>query len=242
MTNPPSFLSDRPDHVRERLQTSREYLAWLGGELAQRPDGLGLQLSRVCELVNLALGQVNDHGDLGMAWILLEQARQQLGHAAVISAKGGVRRGPGATEEEVLEEESAMTHLVWFLQRDLMPWPEDVSMVVDFGDETGAAPDLRPDTSFELLPLQLLAHSAMTVSAGEGAQTVGDRVMEMAFGEYVGTLMNEAMELLDEFGADQPAAPAQVETGLDVARLVSGAFTPAFQVFHGPAGFPEEED
>lgn len=135
-----------------------------------------------------------------------------------------------------------MTHLVWFLQRDLMPWPEDVSMVVDFGDETGAAPDLRPDTSFELLPLQLLAHSAMTVSAGEGAQTVGDRVMEMAFGEYVGTLMNEAMELLDEFGADQPAAPAQVETGLDVARLVSGAFTPAFQVFHGPAGFPEEED
>ncbi|WP_010539831.1 hypothetical protein [Dietzia alimentaria] len=239
MSDSPSYLSER---VLERVDRSRANLAWLSGELAQRPDGLGLQLSRVCELVNLALGQVEDHGDLGMAWILLEQARQQLGHAAVMAAKGGVRRGTRANEAEVKEEKSAMAHLVWFLQRDLTPWPEDVSMVVDFGDESGAVPDFRPDTSFELLPLQLLAHTAMTVSAGEGAQSVGDRVMEMAFGEYVGAIMNEAMELLDEFGADQSGAEAQVETGFEVSHLVSGAFTQALQVFEGPAGFPTEED
>lgn len=242
MSNSSSCLSDRPDHVFERMETSRAYLAWLGGELAQRPDGLGLQLSRVCELVNLALGQVEDHGDLGMAWILLEQARQQLGHAAAMAVKGGVRRGARANEAEVKEEKSAMAHLVWFLQRDLMPWPEDVSMVVDFGDESGAVPDFRPDTSFELLPLQLLAHSAMTVSAGEGAQGLGDRVTEMAFGEYVSAIMTEAVELLDEFGADQANLEEQVETGFQVADLVSGAFAPAFRVFHGPAGFPVEGD
>ena len=95
MTDSPSYLSER---VLERVDKSRANLTWLSGELAQRPDGLGLQLSRVCELVNLALGQVEDHGDLGMAWILLEQARQQLGHAAVMAAKGGVRRGARANE------------------------------------------------------------------------------------------------------------------------------------------------
>ncbi len=242
MSDPASFLSDRPDHVLERVEKSRANLSWLSGELALRPDALGLQLARVCELVNLALGQVEGHGDLGMAWILLEQSRQQLGHAAVMAAKGGVRRGTSATPAEQREEKSAMAHLVWFLQRDLMPWPEDVAMVVDFGDESGAVPDFRPDTSFELLPLQLLAHTAMTVSAGEDAQRVGDRVMEMAFGEYVWAIMNEAMELLDEFGADQAGAEAQVETGFEVAHLVAGAFTPAFQVFGGPAGFPAQED
>ena len=226
----------------ERVGKTRSSLAWLTGDLARRPDALGLQLSLVCELVNLALRQVEDHGDLGMAWILLEQARQQLGHAAVMAAEGGVRRGERATEAERREEKSAMAHLVWFRQRDLRLWPEDVSMVVDFDDESGAVPDFRPDTSFELLPLQLLAHTAMTVSAGEGAQSVGDPVMGMAFGEYVGAIMNEAMELLDEFGADQAAAAAQVETGFEVAHLVAGAFTPAFQVFHGPASFPVEED
>ena len=242
MSNSHSSLSDRPDHVLERMERSRAYLAWLGGELIQRPDGLGLQLSRVCELVDLALGQVNDHGDLGMAWILLEQARQQVGHAAAMAVKGGVRLGARANEAEVREEKSAKAHLVWFLQRDLMPWPDDVSMVVDFGDESGAAPDFRPDTSFELLPLQLLAHSAMTVSAGEGVQGLGDRVTEMAFGEYVQAILTEAMELLDEFGADQANVAELVDTGFQVAYLVSGAFAPAFQVFQGPAGFPAEED
>lgn len=241
MNNSSSFLSDRPDHVLKRVEKSRAYLAWLGGELVQRPDGLGLQLSRVCELVHLGLAQVDDHGDLGMAWILLEQARQQVGHAAVMAVRGGVRRGARANEVEVQGEKSAMAHLVWFLQRGLMPWPDDVPVVVDFGDESGAAPDFRPDTSFELLPLQLLAHSAMTVSAGEGAQGLGDRVTEMAFGEYVSVILTEAMELLDEFGADQANVAELVDTGMQVAHLVSGAFAPAFQVFQGPAGFPEEE-
>lgn len=241
MGNSYSALSDRPDHVADRIDSSRSYLNWLGGELVQRPDGLGLQLSRVCELVDLALGQVAVYGDLGMAWILLEQARQQVGYAAVMSANGGVRLGDNANKFEVQAEKSAMAHLAWFLQRDLMPWPDDVSMVVDFGDETGAVPDFRPDSAFELLPLQLLAHTAMTAGAGKGAQALGDRVMEMAFGAYVEAVMCEAMELLDEFGADQSGVEALVETGYEVAHLVAGAFPPAFQVFRGPAGMPDGE-
>ncbi|MDZ4235909.1 MAG: hypothetical protein U1C73_19595, partial [Dietzia sp.] len=102
------------DHLVYRMETSRDLLDWLGGEFAHRTqpragngkdstdqassptDGdqartigrLELQVARVCELVNLALAQVDLYDDLGMAWILLEQARQQLGHAAVSAATG----------------------------------------------------------------------------------------------------------------------------------------------------------
>lgn len=122
-----------------------------------------------------------------------------------------------------------------------MPWPDDVSVVVDFGCGPEAAPDFRPDTALELVPLQLLANAAMTFSAGDAVQVVGDTVMMMAFGEYVGTIMAEAMELL-EYCADQANEPnvlSLVETGHQVADLVAGAFPPAWQVFHGPAGFPD---
>lgn len=250
--------TDRPDHVAYRLETSQHFAEWLSGELAHRAQldhdsttepepaatqgggavrtfgRLTSQLARVCELVNLTLSQIVLNNDLGMAWILLEQARQQLGHAAI-----GAQRQ--LTDDELESEAAALAQLVWFLQRDRMPWPDDVSVVVDFGSGPEAAPDFRPDTALELVPLQLLANAAMTFSAGDAVQVVGDKVMMMAFGEYVGTIMAEAMELL-EYCADQANEPnvlSLVETGHQVADLVAGAFPPAWQVFHGPAGFPD---
>lgn len=255
--------TDRPDHVAYRLETSQHFAEWLSGELAHRAqldhDGttepepaatkgagavrifgrLTSQLARVCELVNLTLSQIVLNNDLGMAWILLEQARQQLGHAAASAAAIGAQRQ--LTDDELESEAGALAQLVWFLQRDRMPWPDDASVVVDFGSGLDAAPDFRPDTALELVPLQLLANATMTFSAGDAVQVVGDTVMMMAFGEYVGTIMAEAMELL-EYCADQSNEPnllSLVETGHQVADLVAGAFPPAWQVFHGPAGFPD---
>ncbi|MDJ0424296.1 hypothetical protein QNA14_17400, partial [Dietzia kunjamensis] len=76
-----------------RMETSRDLLDWLGGQFASRTrpragngkdstgqasspaDGaqtgtigkLEMQVARVCELVNLALAQVDLYDDLGMA-------------------------------------------------------------------------------------------------------------------------------------------------------------------------------
>ena len=61
----------------------------------------------------------------------------------------------------------------------------------------------------------------------------------MAFGEYVATILVESMELL-KHGADRAAVEGIVDTGYQVAHLVSGAFPPPFQIFPGPAGFPDK--
>lgn len=252
------------DHVAHRMKTSRELLDWLGGEFARRAGppteaeegvagragpavegavagstaGLEVQVARVCELVNLALGQVDLHRDLGMAWILLEQARQQVGHAAASAGKVDRERDDAEGEGDV--RAAARAQLEWLLQRDLMPWPRNAAEVVDFGGGPGLLPDFLPDTPLELLPLQVLANWTMTLAAGVEAQDPGDEVMAMAFGEYVSMIMIEAMELLERSGVRNGGAgpAAVVDTGFQVAHLIAGAFPPAWQVFRGPADFP----
>ncbi|MDJ0424216.1 hypothetical protein QNA14_16970, partial [Dietzia kunjamensis] len=61
----------------------------------------------------------------------------------------------------------------------------------------------------------------------------------MAFGEYVSTIMAEAMELLSSC-SDPADVDEIVETGYQVADLIAGAFPPAWQMFQGPTGFPGE--
>ncbi|RBA36842.1 hypothetical protein DQ226_08650 [Dietzia maris] len=250
------------DHVAYRMETSRDLLDWLGGQFARRTrpragngkdstgqasspaDGakartigrLELQVARVCELVNLALAQVDLYGDLGMAWILLEQARQQLGHAAVSAAAGSSSDGG---EGEAGGHAAMRAQIVWLLQCDRMPWPQDAAEVIDFGGGPGLLPDLLPDTPLELQPLQLLAHASMTLAAGIETQGMSETVMVMAFGEYVSTIMAEAMELLSSC-SDPEDVDEIVETGHQVADLIAGAFPPAWQMFQGPAGFPGE--
>lgn len=209
--------------------------------VARRVDRLAMQLSRVSRLASIAVDQLHMHGDLGTAWILLEQSRQQLGHAW--AAAGTIDQSARLSEDDVVSESGWLAHLLWFLQRDLMPWPEEALGVVDFGSGPGALPDFRPDGPADLVPLQLLAHAAMTFSAGNVVQDDSDTVMTMAFGEYVWTVMDQAMELL-EFAAQRASEPdlgTLAHTGREAAELIAGAFPPAWQLFHGPAGFPGSE-
>lgn len=255
--------NESQNHVDYRMQTSGEYLHWLSGELIHEarnhtdtrgPDpgttgsaerlGTGSiprllgQVARVCELVTLAILHLDIGDDLGMAWILLEQSRQQLGHAATAAA--GVGREHDGGNDESGRHAAGKAEIEWLLQRDLMPWPHDAAEFIDFGGGPGLLPDLLPDTPLELVPLQLLAHMTMTLNGADGTQDVGDPVMAMAFGEYVSTIMTEAMELLESVAgpADVVEWDGMIETGHQVAALVAGAFPPAWKVFQGPAGFP----
>ena len=245
----------RPEHVTYRLENSRQLVEWLSGELVylatlhsdsreaqlaaegvgRRGGRVACQLSRVCELVGLALAQVDVHEGLALAWILLEQARQQLGFAAAVE-----RTAPQPVDDDAHAVVDAMSHLAWFLQRDLMPWPDDANVVVEFNNGSELPPDPRPDTPLELVPLQLLAHSSMTLEAGDEALNLDNKVMAMAFGEYVAIIMSEAMALLESI-AEQTGlknTAALTDTGYEVADLVVGAFPPAWQAFPGPAGLP----
>lgn len=248
------------DHVAYRMETSGQLLIWLRGELYDRAESGGgddgddgeqgprrvnrvfLQLARVYESVRLALQQVDENVDPGMAWMLLELARQQVGHAG--NAVGRVGSGSRLSREEAAAEEDSMARLAWFLQRDRSPWPGDAELIVDFEGAEGGVPDFRPDTALELLPLQFLSNAAMTHCAGEVVQDPKRAMMQMAFGEYVWTILEEATELL-EFGADlagEQGVEGLVETGFEVAYLASGAFPMAAQIFRGPAGLPDEVD
>ena len=86
------------DNVADRLESSAALLEWLSGELgrrsracrssgsavggpldqavwaeaARRRGRIAGQGAQVAGLVGLAIRQVNVHGDLGIAWILLE--------------------------------------------------------------------------------------------------------------------------------------------------------------------------
>ena len=127
------------------------------------------------------------------------------------------------------------------LQRDLMPWPDDVQNVFDFGAGEGVIPDLRPDSPAEMVSLQFLAHAALTYRAGEVVHDLTNKVMSMAFGEFVWEILDRAMDLLD-IAAEDPGAHELSElagTGREAANLVSVAFPAAFMVFTGPAGFPD---
>lgn len=260
------IANEASDHVRMRMEKSGDLLAWLAGELEARVekreegrascrvDRLFMQLSRVFELVRLAIDQSHANKDLGMAWILLEQSRQQLGHAA----NGATLIGgePRIGREQLEYEQEALVHIGVFLQRELMPWPHDAGIVVEFGkgldeghegpgeglaEELGGLPDFRPDTALEMMPLQFLANAAMTYCAGEVVQDLDRRVMQMAFGEFVWKILEEATELL-EFWANQAGEgkiEALLETGIEVAFLVSGAFPPSEEIFKGPAGLPD---
>lgn len=240
------------DHVKMRMEKSEGLLLWLAGELGarvERPEEgeaprrvgrLFMQVARTVELVRLAIDQALLNGDLGLAWILLEQARQQVGHAA--NGAGLIGEGPLIGAEQSERERESLVQIGWFLQRDLMPWPDDVGVQVAFGEEQDARPDFRPDTALEILPLQFLANAAMSYCAGEVVEDLKRTVMRMAFGEYVWKILEEACELL-EFGANlagEEGIEPLVETGLEVAYLVSGAFPPAEQIFHGPAGLPDD--
>ena len=68
---------------------------------------------------------------------------------------------------------------------------------------------------------------------------MGETVVAMAFGEYVSTVMAEAMELLSPC-SDPEDVDEIVETGHQVADLIAGAFPSAWQMFQGPAGLPGE--
>lgn len=54
----------------------------------------------------------------------------------------------------------------------------------------------------------------------------------------------EAMELLELCAghAGQASLAKMIDTGHQVADLIAGAFPPAWQVFQGPAGFPDGSD
>ena len=254
------------DNVADRLESSAALLEWLSGELgrrsracrssgsaeggprdqavwaeaARRRGRIAGQVAQVAGLVGLAIRQVNVHGDLGIAWILLEQSRQQLGHAwATVGASGETIAGD---DPDVDPEVQSHALLTFFLQRDLMPWPGDAPQVVDFGVGNGVIPDFRPDAPVEMVSLQLLADAAMTFRAGHVVDDISDRVMSMAFGEHVWAILDLAMDLL-EFTADDDddacRPDALVDTGREAAHLTSGAFRPAWRVFTGPAGFPD---
>ena len=250
------------DHVAIRFDRATGLLAWLGDELAhlaraggraagegsrsaddgtevRRLDRMTDQLAVMCRLVGLSLEQVDLHDDLGLAWILLEQARQQLGHAAITAA--AIERGPCLDEDEIdAEVDSALTTL-WSIQRDRMPWAGNAGEVVDFGCGPGRLPDFRPDTVLELAPLQLLASLTMTLGTGTAVQELPRAALTTAYGEYVFTIMEEAMGLLELRAgqAGDSGLASLVDTGYQVGSLILGAYPAAWQVFRGPAGVPD---
>lgn len=205
----------------------------------RRLDRMVDQLAMMCRLVEFSLEQVELTGELDLGWILLEQARQQLGHAAITAA--AIDRGRWLSEAEVDDEVGSKIVIMWMLQRDRMPWAENAGQVVDFGCSSGRPPDFRPETPLELVPLQFLADSVMRTGTGTAIQELPETMLAMAYGEYVFTIMDEAMELLELRAgqAGESALSSLVDTGHEVANLVSGAYPAPWQVFGGPAGLTD---
>lgn len=198
-----------------------------GQEASERARHLGRMVDQLCTmstLVELSLRQRRQLGDPTTAWVLLEQARQQLGWAAstagalarsIARAEGEVAPGPvdadaGLTgdvlsDAALPDDETTMIDdiLEFFLERDLAPRPDHAREVVDMGDGVGVIPDPRPRTPLELVPLQLLSATAMqcgSVIDDPAPRTLVDR---LAYGTYVARILGEASELLREHG---PAA------------------------------------
>ena len=207
------------------------------------------QLLTMSTLVELSLRQRLEEGDPTTAWVLLEQARQQLGWAArtagalsgAVAAKAGIASAPGdAPESDAVfpdEEPPAALVLEYLLQRDLIPRPEYAGELMDMGEGVGVIPDPRPETPLELVPLQMLSATAMqcgSVIADAMPRTLVDR---MAYGTYVATLVDEAAELLREHGRATVQRPLQ-----RLADIAQEAADIVWQLTPGPLEvFPPRE-
>ena len=219
-----------------------------GQDASDRSRLLGCMIDQLCTmstLVGLSLRQRRVQGDPTTAWVLLEQARQQLGWAArtagarrgSVVAKAGIVSEP--EEDAMLEdEEPPATALVleYLLQRDLIPRPEYAAELMDMGEGIGVIPDPRPETPFELVPLQMLSAAVMrcgSVIADAMPRQIVDR---MAYGTYVATLLEEVAGLLEEHSVGQ----AQLRR---LAGIAQEAADMVWQLTPGPLeAFPPRED
>ncbi len=194
------------------------------------------QLTTMCQLLAFSVGQMHEEGDMSTAWILLEQARQQLGFAAVTAA---TMDGTLAAEDEAATAAS----LTWFVHRDLLPTPKGAGQLIDFGCGEFVLPDFRPDVALELMPLQFMANAAMrygTVSSGPGGPMPRPRVERMAYGEYLAIVIDEAMNLLDTRArqADVEELVTRAGGGAEAANLLWQTGIGPWQVLPGSAAEP----
>lgn len=175
------------------------------------------QLTTMCTLLELSIGHKRDHGDTSIAWIMLEQARQQLAFASITA---GAAEGPDR-EREIRHAVEGLTIL---LNRDLQPEPAHAGQVVDFGHGHDALPDLRPETPLDLIPVQVLANTAMRAGTVTAGPMPPAHVERMAYGHYLATILEEAMELLGEQArrAEQSVLVRRAGLGVDAALVVWG--------------------
>lgn len=184
------------------------------------------QFCTMCRLVELSIGERRENGETGLSWILLEQARRQLGHAVETL---GVARG-ALPEEDVWD---VAARLRWLLHRDLSPEPEHAGQRVEFAGGVTTAPDLRPESPMELVPLQFLAAAALrwgTVVAGPMPPV---RIDDMAYGHYLALLLEEAMELLEARARrhGDGRLVGYAEEGLEAAGVVWATTPEPWEVF-----------
>ena len=183
------------------------------------------QLMTLCQLLAQAADRVALDGDTPTAWILLEQARQQLGHAA---ATAGVADGTLPPDDEV----EIGANILWLIHRDLLPYPEYAAQVVDYGGGAAEPVDPRPDTGIALAPLQLMSHAVMRFGTVAAGPVPTGRIEDMAFGEYFATVLEEAMELLDVRARARGVARLLgcAENGLGVVEVVRHTAPEPWQV------------
>lgn len=205
------------------------------------------QLLTMSALVELSLRQRREQGDATTAWVLLEQARQQLGWAA---RTAGALEGtvPGDVEivsdreEDVVfaDEEPLPTAVVleYLIQRDLIPQPEYAGELMDMGEGIGVIPDPRPETPFELVPLQMLSAAAMRCGSVVAEATPRTLVDRMAYGTYVARLLEEAAEVLGGQGraAGQRELQRLAEVGKGAADRMRQMTPDPLEVFPPRAG------
>lgn len=183
------------------------------------------QITTLCQLLATAADRYLDN-DSATAWILLEQARQQLGHAAVT-----VGEMDGTLPRD--DEYERAANLLWLLHRDRLPEPGHAQQRVDYGDGSAEPVDPRPDTVLVLAPLQLIAHAAMRFGTVAAGPMPDGRIERMAFGEYFATVLEEAM-LLFRARARQRGATGLLrgaDRALDAAGVVWQAIPEAWEVF-----------
>lgn len=200
------------------------------------------QLLTMSTLVELSLRQRREQGDPTTAWVLLEQARQQLGWAA---RTAGALEGTVPEEATIVsdpednvvcaDEEPLSTSLVleYLIQRDLIPRAEYAEESMDMGEGIGVIPDPRPETPFELVPLQMLSAAAMRCGAVISDATPRTLVDRMAYGTYVATLLTEAAEVLSEQGraAGQHQLQRFAEVGREAGNMMLRATPGPLEVF-----------
>lgn len=81
----------------------------------------------------------------------------------------------------------------------------------------------------------------MALGTGTAVQELPRAALTTAYGEYVFTIMEEAMGLLELRAgqAGDSGLASLVDTGYQVGSLILGAYPAAWQVFRGPAGVPD---